>query len=78
MHADPVMLPLQAKGALAAAQPAGPLPPFERWSMAGPRYVQFLTDLLRVHTALESAIAAAQSAASLKGYGVLALHICRP
>ena len=59
----------QAQGALQAGHPQGPLPPFERWSMAGPRYVQFLADLLHVHVALEGAIAAAPSAAQLKRYG---------
>ncbi len=64
---------LQAKGALSAAQPQGskPLPPFERWSMAAHRYVQFLTDLRHIHLALEGAIAAAPAAAALKHYGEL-------
>ena len=59
----------QAKGALSAAQGSGPLPPFERWSMAGHRYVQFLTDLRHVHSALEAAIAAVPFAAAQKQIG---------
>ena len=60
---------MQAKGALQAAQGSQPLPPFERWSMAGPRYVQFLVDLLHVHRALEAAVASAPSVAALKHFG---------
>lgn len=35
------------------------LPPFERWSMTAPRYLQYLSNLLHVHSTMEHAIAAA-------------------
>ncbi|KAK9804073.1 hypothetical protein WJX73_002655 [Symbiochloris irregularis] len=62
---------LEAKGALTSAQPqdSKPLPPFERWSMAATRYIQFLVDLHHVHAALEATIAAAPQIAAAKQYG---------
>lgn len=42
------------------AQPKGskPLPPFQRWAFAEEHYLQFLCDLLSVHSALEAALEA--------------------
>ena len=34
------------------------LPPYERWSMTAPRYLQYLSNLLHVHSALERATSA--------------------
>lgn len=66
---------VQARGALTSAQPqtSEPLPPFERWSMAAPRYIQFLVDLHHVHAALEATIAAAPKIAATKHYGAASI-----
>ena len=56
--------PAQAKGLLREGQVLGnaALPPFERWTMTAPRYLQYLANLLHVHSALERAAAAALAA----------------
>ena len=60
----------QRRGALAIAQPKGapPLPPFERWSFAEMRYVQWLVDMHSVHYALEAAVADATTVAATEHY----------
>ena len=46
------------------------LPPFERWSMTAPRFLQYLANLLHVHMALERATAAALAAGQQQHNGV--------
>lgn len=48
---------LQSDGSLAIAQPASskPIPPFHKWAFAEQHYIQYLTDMLKVHMALEKA-----------------------
>ena len=60
----------QKRGALAIAQPKGapPLPPFERWSFAEMRYVQWLVDMHAVHYTLEAAVADATTVAATEHY----------
>ena len=60
----------QRRGALAIAQPKGapPLPPFERWSFAEMRYVQWLVDMHSVHYTLEAAVADATTVAATEHY----------
>lgn len=62
---------MQAKGLLQEGQVLGSaaLPPFERWSMTAPRYLQYLSNLLHVHTALEHAVAAAQAEGTVRYSG---------
>lgn len=59
------MCALQAQGALSVVQPKGakPLPPFKRWAFAEAHYLQYLSDLLSVHSALERALAQCTPAA---------------
>ena len=54
---------LEAEGSLAVARPTGaqPLPPFSRWLFSEPHYIQYLEDMLCVHSALEDSLASALS-----------------
>jgi hypothetical protein len=49
---------------VARAKGAKPLPPFERWAFAEAHYLQYLCDMLSVHSALEQALASCTAAAS--------------
>ena len=59
---------LQAEGVLEVARPKGtpPPPPFSQWAFAQPHYLQYLTDLYTVHSALESSLQ--QASNSIESY----------
>ena len=69
---------VQAKGLLQEGQVLGnaALPPFEKWSMTAPRYLQYLSNLLHVHTALERAAAAALAEGLASHNGGVLLLLC--